>query len=77
MGNYNILNSLYHCHLMLLLDDFSLARKCPAMLRELCVCPKGLKMLVLMLHQEHTNLCLCGRLHNEGFFINTFLHKNT
>lgn len=41
------------------------------MLRELCVCPKGLKMLVLMLHQEHTNLYLCGRLHNEGFFINT------
>lgn len=54
-----------------------LARKCPAMFRELCVCPKDLKMLILMLHQEHTNLCLCGRLHNEGFFINTYIDKNT
>lgn len=30
-------------------------------------------MLVLMLHQEHTNLC--GKLHNELFFINTYILK--
>lgn len=27
MVNYSILKSLYHCHLMLLLNDFSLSQK--------------------------------------------------
>lgn len=59
MGNGDILISVSFNHLILLLGDFSLARKWPAMLKEMCVCPRGLKMLFLVLLQEHTNLCLC------------------